>query len=121
MSMQAVNRIEALPLDPGRAGPLLEAQKQVLELIVQGKPLAEVLEALCLIVEAQAERTVRAGIMLADADEKQLWVGAAPSLPESYRQAANGLKIALDSSTCAAAAARREAVVTVDIARDPGW
>jgi signal transduction histidine kinase/CheY-like chemotaxis protein len=51
---------------PTQADTLLEAQQQVLEMIVRGRPLPEVLDALCRIVETYSENPVRAEILLPD-------------------------------------------------------
>lgn len=100
---------------------LLEAQRSVLEMIIQNQPLPDVLASLCRIVESQALRPVRAAILLTSPDGKRLTTGAAPGLPASYSQAIDGIEIARNVGTCAAAAARREVVVTPDIAVDPAW
>jgi PAS domain S-box-containing protein len=99
----------------------LETQKQVLESIVRGRPLPELLAALCTIVEERSGRTARAAVLLADAEGKRLYTGAAPSLPDEYNRAIDGIGIAPDVGTCSAAAARGEAVITRDIATDPRW
>lgn len=111
----------APPSGAGPTGPLLEAQAHVLELIVRGSPLPDVLASLCRIAEAQADRPVRAAILLVDAGGKRLVTGAAPSLPDEYNRAIDGIAIAPDVGTCCAAAACREVVVTPDIAAAPGW
>ncbi|HEY0478377.1 MAG TPA: GAF domain-containing protein [Kofleriaceae bacterium] len=101
---------------------LLAEQANVLEQIVRGAPLGDVLAALCRIVERHAEDgPVRAAISLVDDDGRRLWTGAAPSLPEDYNRAIDGLAIARDVGTCCAAAARCEVVVTPDLAADPAW
>ncbi|HYM27892.1 MAG TPA: ATP-binding protein [Steroidobacteraceae bacterium] len=100
---------------------LLETQKRVLEMMVQNRPLAEVLSALCLVAEELAPRPARAAILLVDHDGRHLITGAAPSLPASYSRAVDGIAISPSVGTCAAAAARREIVVTADIATDPAW
>ena len=100
---------------------LLEAQKLVLESIVRGRPLVEVLTALCSIVEELAGGSARAAVLLVDAEGKHVYTGAAPSLPDEYNRAVDGLAIAPDVGTCCAAAARCATVVTRDIASDPGW
>ena len=101
---------------------LLEAQRNVLEMVVQNVALGDVLAALCKIVEEHAPRDgARASILLVTADGKRLTIGAAPSLPESYCRAIDGIEIAPHVGTCAAAAARREVVVTPDISADPSW
>jgi len=60
---------------------LLEAQRQVLESIVRGRPLADVLGMLCQIVEARAGEDARAAILLTDEPNERLFLGSAPSLP----------------------------------------
>lgn len=102
-------------------GSLLEAQHRVLESIVRGRPLSEVLNALCLIVEKHAGARVRAAVLLKEERGPRLFTGAAPSLPESYSRAIDGIAIAPDVGTCCAAAARCAVVITPDIATDPAW
>ena len=93
----------------------------MLELIIRGAPLPDVLAALCRIAEAEAGRPVRAGILLVDASGKHLRSGAAPSLPDSYNRAVDGVPISPQIGTCARAAALNEVVVTPCIDTDPGW
>ena len=62
---------------------LLETQKRVLEMMVQNRPLGEVLSALCLVAEELAPRPARAAILLIDRDGRGLVTDAAPSLPAS--------------------------------------
>jgi signal transduction histidine kinase/GAF domain-containing protein/CheY-like chemotaxis protein len=104
-----------------RADELLVEQARVLEQIVRGAPLREVLAALCEMVEAHAGSAVRAGILLVSEDGQHLVTGAAPNLPAAYSAAIDGAPINPDLGTCCAAAARREIVVTPDIATDPRW
>jgi signal transduction histidine kinase/PAS domain-containing protein len=93
----------------------------VLELIIRGAPLGEVLAALCRIAEAEAGRPVRAAILLVDAGGRHLRSGAAPSLPDSYTRAVDGVPVSAQIGTCARAAALNEIVVTPCIDTDPGW
>ena len=102
-------------------GALLAEQAQVLEAIVRDRPLSEVLAALCRIVERNAAARVRAAILLVDDSGKRLVTGAAPSLPETYNRAVDGVPISADVGTCAAAAALGTIVVTPDIANAPTW
>jgi signal transduction histidine kinase/CheY-like chemotaxis protein len=100
---------------------LLDGQREALELIVQGRPLPAVLGALCRVVEEQAGGTVLSAIMLVDEAGTCLRIGAAPSLPDEYTRALDGVAIQPGVGTCIAAAARREPVVTADIAAAPEW
>src|SRR5688500_18480948 len=110
-----------MPQDVSRTDSLLQAQQRVLESIVRGRPLPEILGALCRIVEEQAIRPVRAAILLVDPSGSRLVGGAAPSLPPEYSAALEGFPIDAMTGTCSAAAARRTPITTRDIASDPAW
>ncbi|MDT5059745.1 MAG: hypothetical protein QOH63_204 [Acidobacteriota bacterium] len=98
---------------------LLDTQKQALEMVVGGSPLAEVLEYLTGIVEHQSVSSI-ASILLLD-DEGRLHNGASPSLPEDYIQAIEGIKADENVGTCSAAAATSKTIISPDIAADPKW
>lgn len=100
---------------------LLARQRMALDMIERGEPLVETLTLLCHIVEAEAQNLVRAAILLVDHDSACLRTGAAPGLPDRYNHAVDGIGIAPDVGTCAAAAALSRPVITTDIANDPGW
>ena len=118
MATLAVPRLLPADFDPSSA--LLAAQKHSLELVVTGAPLAEVLRHLVLTVEEQAGGAVVASIMLLD-HEGRLRNGAAPSLPQHYLDAIDGLPANPTLGTCCAAAALCQTVVTPDFATSPGW
>jgi PAS domain S-box-containing protein len=100
---------------------LLEGQKRILELIIQGEPLLDVLTVLCRTIEELAHGEMLASVLLLDADGVHLRHGAAPSLPESYNRAIDGLAIGPSVGSCGTAAYRREPVCVWDIASDPLW
>ena len=100
---------------------LVARQRLALDMIDRGEPLADILTLLCHIVEAEATSTVHAAILLVDPEGPRLRTGAAPGLPERYNNAVDGIGIAADVGTCAAAAALGRVVVTPDIENDPGW
>jgi two-component sensor histidine kinase/PAS domain-containing protein len=103
-----------------RSEALLRAQKRSLEMVVQGAPLRTVLSYLTEVVEEQAKGEVIAAILLLDG-EGRLWTGAAPSLPDTYNRAVDGLRACESVGTCCAAAATARTVITPDIAADPKW
>jgi PAS domain S-box-containing protein len=84
----------------------------------KGNSLAEILDSLCRLVEAQAG-DVLASILLADGDH--LRPGGAPSLPKAYTDAINGTVIGPSAGSCGTAAYRGEPVIVEDIATDPLW
>ncbi|MFQ5570318.1 MAG: PAS domain S-box protein, partial [Rhodothermales bacterium] len=104
-----------------RAEMLLSGQKRVLELIAQGAPLAQILEILAHTIEELSDDLLFASIWLLDEDGKHLRHGAAPSLPESYTQAVDGLAVGPRAGSCGTAAFRKETVIVSDVATDPLW
>ena len=103
-----------------RARMLVDAQKRSLELVVSGKPLKEILSYLTQIVEEQSDRQAVAAILLLD-DQGCLRIGAAPSLPDDYNNAIDGIKARIDLGTCSVAAVTGKVVITPDIGTDPKW
>jgi signal transduction histidine kinase len=103
-----------------RSEALITAQKQSLELVVSGAPLATVLSHLVETVEQESDGATVASIMLLDAQHR-LRNGAAPSLPAHYLQAIDGLPADPSLGTCCAAAALGEVVVTPDFSTSPAW
>jgi PAS domain S-box-containing protein len=103
-----------------RAEALLANQQQVLEFIAQGRALPEILEALARFIEERSDRA-KCSILLLDSDGKHLRLGAAPSLPASFIQFADGWLIGPRAGSCGTAAYRGQQVISVDIATDPLW
>ena len=60
-------------------------------------------------------------VLLLDEDSARLRHGAAPSLPEAYVKAIDGVRIGPRVGSCGTAAYRREAVFVGDIMSDPLW
>ncbi len=108
-------------LERRQAEATLRGQSYVLELIARAAPLAEVLEALTRIIEKQARESLLASILLLDETGSRLHHGAAPSLPDSYNEAIDGLAIGPDVGSCGTAAFRAETIIVTDIATDPLW
>lgn len=104
-----------------RSRSMFAGQNRALQALVGGEPLAAVLTALVDVVETDLEGGAIAAILLLDEDGKRLRHGAAPSLPDSYNQAVDGISIGPDIGTCCAAAFRNEVIVTTDIENDPNW
>jgi PAS domain S-box-containing protein len=93
-------------------------EKRILEMVAKGDALAEILDSLCLLVEAKAG-DVLASITLLDGDH--LRPGGAPSLPKAYTDAINGAAIGPSTGCWGTAAYRGEPVIVEDIATDPLW
>lgn len=95
-------------------------QNAVLDMINHNAELPDVLEMLAQLVEIHHPGMVCA-IRLLDQDGKHLRHGAAPSLPDFYNQAADGLAIGEGAGSCGTAAFRGERVIVEDIRAHPYW
>jgi GAF domain-containing protein len=102
------------------APSLLEGQKEILNLINNDTPLAETLEAICRMVDRQADG-MYSSVLLVDDDGEHLLHGAAPDLPKAYCEAIHGITIGDGVGSCGTAAARGEQVIVSDIANHPYW
>jgi PAS domain S-box-containing protein len=93
---------------------------RTISLLAGGAPLADILQAIVQCVEAEHPSAL-CGILLLDAAGQRLTHGAAPSLPEFYNKAIDGVAIGPDVGSCGAAAFSNERVVASDIRTDPRW
>ena len=100
---------------------VLTSQKRVLELLVLGAPLPDVLDALCEVIEGQAQDKLIATVLLADDDGKRLRSVAGRRAPPEYARAVDCVAIGPCVGSCGTAAFRGEPVVVTDIATDPLW
>jgi PAS domain S-box-containing protein len=96
-------------------------QRDVLEQIVQGAPLADVLETLTLDLEQVAERSLFAVVMMADRDGRRLRFAGGRRCPPAWRPVCDGLEIGLEGGSCGAAALRQERVIVRDVMTSPYW
>jgi PAS domain S-box-containing protein len=99
----------------------VEGQNRILEMMTQGVSLADGLELLVRSVETQSANRLRASILLLDAAGTHLRHGAAPSLPDAYNAAIDGLAIGPNAGSCGTAAYTGVPVVVSDIATNPLW
>ena len=93
-----------------------QAQEQVLALIAGSAPLQRSLEAVVQLIETSAPGSLCSILLL---EGQHLHLGAAPSLPESYNQAIEGLPVGEGVGACGTAAFRNEMVVVEDTQLDP--
>ncbi|MEY9835556.1 SpoIIE family protein phosphatase [Streptacidiphilus sp. EB103A] len=104
-----------------RAAHKLAAEQQVLlEQIARDAPLAEVLDGMCRAIEKLSPK-VLSSVLLLDPSGQRLVHGAAPSLPDFYNEAIDGMEIGPQGGSCGTSAYRREMVVVDDIAASPLW
>ncbi|MBS0334037.1 MAG: response regulator [Proteobacteria bacterium] len=100
--------------------PVDSAFRRIMTLMAAGKPLADVLEAIVLSVEAEAPG-ILCSILLLDDSRRRLTLGAAPNLPQFYNEAIEGLEIGPQVGSCGHAAALNERVIVEDIETHPYW
>jgi two-component sensor histidine kinase len=100
---------------------LIKSENRVLSRVAEGAQLHEVLELICRSAEEYSDHKMLASVLLLDGEGRHLRHGAAPSLPASYANAVDGLKIGPGVGSCGTAAYRKEPVFVADIASDPLW
>lgn len=99
---------------------LLAGQNQILELIARGTEIELVFGAIAEFVEERSQEGL-CSISILQPATKRLRNGASPSLPDSYTQAVEGLKIGSMAGTSGMAAYAKQTVMTDDIATDSRW
>jgi PAS domain S-box-containing protein len=104
--------------DRRRAEGMLAGEKRILEMVARGDSLAQILDSLCRLVEEQ-DPDVLASVSLVVGN--RLRHGGAPSLPEAYKNAIDGIVIGSCAGSCGTAAFLGEQVIVTDIATDPVW
>lgn len=108
------------PTPPHRGEPFASDQRALLERITAGAPLPELLEGIVRLVEHQADG-MYCSILLLDRERRHFRHGAAPSLPDAYNQAIDGLRIGPAMGSCGTAAYEGRRVIVTDIATHPDW
>jgi two-component system, cell cycle sensor histidine kinase and response regulator CckA len=99
---------------------LLAGQNRILEMIATNAPLEDTLASLVLLIESRFEGML-CSVLLLDDDGQHMRHGAAPSLPDPYRRAVDGLMIGPKVGSCGTAMFRGEPVIVTDILEDPLW
>ena len=97
-----------------------EHHHRILEMLLQNRPLREILYAIAEYAERQSPAS-QASILLLAEDGQHLHHGATPSLPEHYINAIDGVKIGREVGSCGTAAFYGKRVVVENIQRHPYW
>lgn len=97
-----------------------KSRTHVLELLTSGDQLPVILEAVVQGVEQECPEML-CSILLLDDEGKHLLSGAAPSLPEFFSTAINGIEIGPGVGCCGTAAYTNERVIVEDIQNDSAW
>ncbi|NEQ42419.1 MAG: diguanylate cyclase [Leptolyngbya sp. SIOISBB] len=118
--LQDVTSILASALERKRAEMLLLTQTNVLQAIASGSNLQRTLFFLCQLLEQQNPGAY-CSVLFLDTAKQKLESGIAPSLPQAYAAALNGLVIGDCAGSCGTAAFRGEPIFVHDISTDPLW
>ena len=94
-------------------------QTAILEGVLRHAPLAESLEAIVAAIEEQLAGT-KCSVLLLD-DQRCLNHCAGAGLPESYRQAIDGVAIGYGQGSCGTAAFLARPVIATDVETDAHW
>src|SRR5258706_10983709 len=106
--------------DRRRADAVLAGEHRVLERVASGAPLHHVLNGLCRLVE-EHQPSGLCSVLLLDAAGETVRHAAAPSLPDAYTNAIDGVPIGPKQGSCGTAAFERREVLVTDIETDPLW
>ncbi len=85
--------------DAAEAPGLFETQNDVIDLMASGAPLNAILLHIARLVERLAPPAL-CSIVLLDTDGRHLRAAAAPSLPEAYQRALDGVEIGAVAGSC---------------------
>jgi diguanylate cyclase (GGDEF)-like protein/PAS domain S-box-containing protein len=95
-------------------------RSHTLEMLASSEPLAALLESIVRGVE-QLNPAMLCSILLLDVEGRHLCKGVAPSLPDFYNSALDGIEIGVGVGSCGTAAITGERVIVADIATHPYW
>jgi diguanylate cyclase (GGDEF)-like protein len=96
------------------------ARARTLTLIAKGTPLPEILRTIVEQMESE-NPGILCSVLLLDKSGTRLMNGAAPSLPDFYNQAIDGIGIGPEVGTCGTAAWFGKRIFTENIQTDPKW
>ena len=116
-----INRKLARSISSGKLAEQRElSRSNVLELLANGAPLTTILEDIVRSVE-QSNPAMLCSISLLDNQGIRLLTGAAPSLPDFFNSALNGIEIGIGFGSCGTAAFTGQRVIAEDIQTHPYW
>src|SRR5580692_2235118 len=103
---------------PSQAESLRAAEKQTLEKMANGASLSEVLNDLCVSIDAHGS-PVTSMVCLLDGE----WLSpcAGPHIPAAFKAAITPWRIGPNRASCGAAAITKQRVIVPNISNDPRW
>ena len=102
------------------AGIRQKGNNTILESIIRGRVLEETLKEIILHAETILPNSL-CSILLKDESGKTLVHGMAPSLPDFYNEAIEGIEIGMGMGSCGEAAFTGYRVIASDIKHHPNW
>ena len=93
---------------------------EILELIVHGKPLKDILASLILHAETMLPNAM-CSVLLLDQSGKYLSDSISPGLPDFYNDAIDGLEIGMGVGSCGEAAFSGKRLIADDLMTHPNW
>jgi PAS domain S-box-containing protein len=98
----------------------VQLQNDLLEQVLDGAPLEEILRQL--VTEIEALRPDMLGsVLLYDESKDGLRHGAGPSLPDAYNETIDGIEIGPERGSCGTAIHDDAPVIAEDLQTDPRW
>lgn len=97
-----------------------QSRLSILEKIATGSPLEDLLRHIVELVEQESPGAL-CSILLANETGTNLLHGAAPSLPDFYNKAVNGLRVGPGMGSCGTAAYLHKRVIVENIEGHPFW
>ena len=99
----------------------LQSCQQLRAMLNSARSVSDKLNAFCKCIEDYSDQRMLVSVLLYDPQTNRLNIGAAPSLPDNYNRAIDGLRVGENSGSCGTAAFCRHPIYVVDIATDPLW
>lgn len=92
----------------------------ILEMVAQGTPMLDTLDTLVRLVESEMPGTL-CSILMIDDSGNHLRVAAAPSFPDYYNEAIDGMSISTGQGSCGTAAFEDQTIIVDNIQTHPYW
>jgi PAS domain S-box-containing protein len=103
-----------------RAEALLAGEKQLLEMVATGHPLALMLDRLCRLVDWTIEGCASSFLIL-DRSRTRVELAVGPGLPPVYIEPLKGRLFSRDAGACGLVASLKAQVIVEDVMTDPRW
>ncbi len=97
-----------------------QARDDMLEMVAQGAELNDILNTIVAQIEHE-DYSIKGSVLLLDKEGKHLHYGVAPSLPDFYNEAVDGIEIGVGVGSCGTAAYLGKRVIVEDIQSHEYW